>query len=78
MKFGRPMTILISLRQSRRCALRVSVCLPAAWQVDGSALPLRLLAASKEDTTMSDLFFGTDLFSELDRMQRQMASLFGG
>jgi HSP20 family protein len=27
---------------------------------------------------MSDLFFGTDLFSELDRMQRQMASLFGG
>lgn len=27
---------------------------------------------------MSDLLFGTDLFSELDRMQRQMASLFGG
>lgn len=27
---------------------------------------------------MSDLFLGTDLFSELDRMQRQMASLFGG
>lgn len=27
---------------------------------------------------MSDLLFGTDLFNELDRMQRQMASLFGG
>ncbi|QBY55504.1 Hsp20/alpha crystallin family protein [Cupriavidus oxalaticus] len=27
---------------------------------------------------MSDLFLGTDLFGELDRMQRQMASLFGG
>jgi len=27
---------------------------------------------------MSDVFFGTDLFSEFDRMQRQMASLFGG
>ncbi|WP_019447864.1 hypothetical protein [Cupriavidus sp. BIS7] len=27
---------------------------------------------------MSDLFFGTDLFSELERMRRQMASLFGG
>ncbi|CAM3369286.1 Hsp20/alpha crystallin family protein [Cupriavidus taiwanensis] len=27
---------------------------------------------------MSDLFFGTDLFNELDRMQRQMASLVGG
>ncbi|MGF6478666.1 Hsp20/alpha crystallin family protein [Paraburkholderia sp. JPY419] len=27
---------------------------------------------------MSDLYFGTDLFSEFDRLQRQMASLFGG
>ncbi|AMR78085.1 MULTISPECIES: Hsp20/alpha crystallin family protein [Cupriavidus] len=27
---------------------------------------------------MSDFIFGTDLFSEFDRMQRQMASLFGG
>jgi HSP20 family protein len=27
---------------------------------------------------MSDLYFGTDLFSELDRLQRQMSSLFGG
>ena len=27
---------------------------------------------------MSDVFFGTDLFSELDRLQRQMSSLFGG
>lgn len=27
---------------------------------------------------MSDLFLGTDLFSEFDRLQRQMASLFGG
>ncbi|NUA27809.1 Hsp20/alpha crystallin family protein [Cupriavidus basilensis] len=27
---------------------------------------------------MSDLFFGTDLFSEFDSLQRQMASLFGG
>ncbi|CAN7747002.1 Hsp20/alpha crystallin family protein [Paraburkholderia hospita] len=27
---------------------------------------------------MSDLHFGTDLFSELDRLQRQMSSLFGG
>lgn len=27
---------------------------------------------------MSDPFFGSDLFGELDRMQRQMASLFGG
>ena len=26
---------------------------------------------------MSDVFFGTDLFSEFDRMQRQMANLFG-
>jgi len=40
-------------------------------------MPVRLLAA-KEDTTMSDLFFGTDLFSEFDRLQRQMASVFGG
>lgn len=27
---------------------------------------------------MSDIYFGTDLFSELDRLQRQMAGLFGG
>ncbi|MFM0125113.1 Hsp20/alpha crystallin family protein [Paraburkholderia sp. RL18-101-BIB-B] len=27
---------------------------------------------------MSDLFSGTDLFSEFDRLQRQMDSLFGG
>ena len=27
---------------------------------------------------MSDLYFGTDLFSEFDRLQRQMASAFGG
>ena len=27
---------------------------------------------------MSDLFFATDLFSEFDRLQRQMDSLFGG
>lgn len=27
---------------------------------------------------MSDIYFGTDLFSELDRLQRQMSSLFGG
>ncbi|MGE8454579.1 MAG: Hsp20/alpha crystallin family protein [Pseudomonadales bacterium] len=27
---------------------------------------------------MSDLFFGTDLFSEFDRLQRQMANLIGG
>lgn len=27
---------------------------------------------------MSDPFFGTDLFGELDRLQSQMASLFGG
>ncbi|MCC8403308.1 Hsp20/alpha crystallin family protein [Paraburkholderia sp. MMS20-SJTN17] len=26
---------------------------------------------------MSDFFFGTDLFSEFDRLQRQMDSLFG-
>lgn len=26
---------------------------------------------------MSDLYFGTDLFSEFDRLQRQMESLFG-
>jgi HSP20 family protein len=26
---------------------------------------------------MSDLYFGTDLFGELDRLQRQMSSLFG-
>ncbi|HEY2020168.1 Hsp20/alpha crystallin family protein [Paraburkholderia sp.] len=27
---------------------------------------------------MSDFYFGTELFSELDRLQRQMSSLFGG
>ena len=27
---------------------------------------------------MSDLYFGTDLFGELDRLQRQVSSLFGG
>jgi HSP20 family protein len=27
---------------------------------------------------MSDLFSGSDLFSEFDRLQREMASLFGG
>jgi HSP20 family protein len=32
----------------------------------------------KEDTTMSDFYSGTDLFSEFDRLQRQMESLFGG
>ncbi|MFC0400406.1 Hsp20/alpha crystallin family protein [Paraburkholderia rhizosphaerae] len=26
---------------------------------------------------MSDLYFGTDLFGELDRLQRQMSGLFG-
>jgi HSP20 family protein len=31
----------------------------------------------QEQATMSDLYFGTDLFDELDRMQRQMSSLFG-
>jgi HSP20 family protein len=32
----------------------------------------------KEDIIMSDLYFGSDLFSEFDRLQRQMSSLFGG
>lgn len=27
---------------------------------------------------MSDVYFGTDLFGELDRLQRQMSGLFGG
>jgi len=27
---------------------------------------------------VSDLYFGTDLFSEFDRLQQQMAQLFGG
>ncbi|MDN0083287.1 Hsp20/alpha crystallin family protein [Crenobacter sp. SG2305] len=27
---------------------------------------------------MSDLYFGTDLFGEFDRLQQQMAQLFGG
>ena len=27
---------------------------------------------------MSDLYFGTDLLNELDRLQRQMSTLFGG
>ena len=27
---------------------------------------------------MSDLYFGTDLFSEFNRLQQQMAQLFGG
>lgn len=27
---------------------------------------------------MSDLYFGADLFSEFDRLHRQMANLFGG
>ncbi|WP_250515433.1 Hsp20/alpha crystallin family protein [Caballeronia sp. INDeC2] len=27
---------------------------------------------------MSDLYFGSDLLSELDRLQRQMANVFGG
>lgn len=27
---------------------------------------------------MSDLFFGSDLFNEVDRLQQQMASLFNG
>jgi HSP20 family protein len=27
---------------------------------------------------MSDVYFGTNLFSELDRLQRQMSTLFGG
>ncbi|SEF02029.1 HSP20 family protein [Burkholderia sp. WP9] len=27
---------------------------------------------------MSDLYFGTELFNELDRLQRQMSNLFGG
>jgi HSP20 family protein len=27
---------------------------------------------------MSDLYFGTDLFNEFDRLQRQIATLFGG
>ncbi|MGV2291927.1 Hsp20/alpha crystallin family protein [Trinickia sp. YCB016] len=27
---------------------------------------------------MSDVYFGTSLFSELDRLQRQMSSMFGG
>ncbi|MBB5459920.1 HSP20 family protein [Paraburkholderia sp. Cpub6] len=41
-------------------------------------MPVRFPAASKEETIMSDLYFGTDIFSEFDRLQRQMASLFGG
>ena len=27
---------------------------------------------------MSDMFFGTDLLGEIDRLQRQMATLFAG
>ena len=27
---------------------------------------------------MSDLYFGADLFGEFDRLQRQVAHLFGG
>jgi hypothetical protein len=31
----------------------------------------------KEDTIMSGFYFGGDFFSEFDRLQRQMSSLFG-
>jgi HSP20 family protein len=30
------------------------------------------------EVTMSDIFFGTDLFNEFDRLQQQMASVFNG
>ena len=45
----------------------------------GARRPVRLHAAtSQEDKIMSDLYFGTDLFSEFDRLQQQMAQRFGG
>jgi HSP20 family protein len=57
-------------------ALRVSICLSAVRQMNWSASPVRLLAAFKENPTMSDLFFRPTLFDDIDRLQRQMASLF--
>jgi HSP20 family protein len=35
------------------------------------------MAAIIGDSTMSDFYFGGDIFSELDRVQRQVSSLFG-
>src|SRR5579859_4534628 len=58
-------------------ALRVSICLPDAGRRTGARKPVRRHASFEENCIMSDLYFGTDLFNEFDRMQRQMASLFG-
>jgi hypothetical protein len=61
---------------SRVFALRVSICLPATWQANWSAYARSPLSSIlKEDTTMSDRYFRGNLFSEFDRLQRQMASL---
>jgi HSP20 family protein len=41
-------------------------------------MPVRLLAAQKEDKTMSEVYFGrSDLFGVFDRLQRQFSSLLG-
>ena len=57
--------------------LRVSTLLSAAGDSRSEArLPFASLPP-EEKATMSDVYFGTDLFSELDRLQRQMSSLFG-
>jgi HSP20 family protein len=42
-----------------------------AWRVGRSS-------RQTEMEPMSDLYFSTDLFGELDRLQRQMSGLFGG
>ncbi|MFL9858717.1 hypothetical protein PQR72_23815 [Paraburkholderia madseniana] len=51
-------------------ALRVSICLPDAGRRTGARKPVRCHASFEENCIMSDLYFGTDLFNEFDRMQR--------
>jgi HSP20 family protein len=59
-------------------ALRVST-LFVCGRANGLERVCRFFSPPPEEkATMSDLYFGTDLFSELDRLQRQMSTLFGG
>jgi HSP20 family protein len=44
----------------------------------GTRNSVRFRATFTENSTMSDLYFGADLFNEFDRLQRQVAGLFGG
>jgi HSP20 family protein len=82
LKFSRAVIFWYRSGSCSRCArartLRVSTLIVRGTGTTGLKRVRRFVSLPpQEQTTMSDVYFGTDLFGELDRLQRQMSSLFG-